>query len=124
VAGGSLFSVAIKKDGSLWLWGVNTYGQLGDNSITTRSTPTELIYPSCSKDWAKVSAGKNHVAAIKKDGTLWAWGLNSSGQLGQSDTTDRSTPTQIGTGSLAATWFRVSAGSAHTAAIKDAGIDF
>ncbi len=89
--------VAIKTDGTMWVWGDNQYGELGLNqgSPTTISSPTQL--PGTT--WSYVVGGviDHHVHAIKTDGTLWAWGRNSSsGVLGQNDIVDRSSPVQIG----------------------------
>ena len=98
VATGPLNSLAIKTDGTLWSWGDNTYGQLGDGTVTHRSSPVQI---GALTTWSKVSVGAAnipvHVLAVKTDGTLWAWGGNSSGQLGQRDLVHRSSPVQVGT---------------------------
>ena len=88
-------SVALKRDGSLWVWGENSYGQLGVGDTTDRSSPTQVGRAS---DWAAIAPGgadSYHTLALKRDGTLWAWGFNRFGQLGLGDTTDRLTPTQV-----------------------------
>jgi len=72
----------------------------------------------CKANWSSVSCGGYHTIAIKTDGTLWAWGENGYGQLGLGDTTDRNTPTQVGTGT---NWSSVSCGYGHTIAIKTDG---
>ena len=69
--------MAIKTDGTLWAWGRNTEGQLGDGTTTDRTSPVQVL-----DRVAAVSAGTGHTMAIKTDGTLWAWGSNGSGQLG------------------------------------------
>jgi alpha-tubulin suppressor-like RCC1 family protein len=109
------YITGIKTDGTLWSWGGNSYGQLGQNNRTHRSSPTQI---GTGTDWKYVSAGGAHVAAIKTNGTLWTWGYNYIGQLGQNNITDRSSPTQVGT---ATNWKQVSAGDMHTAAIKTDG---
>lgn len=77
VSAGADFTVALKTDGTLWAWGGNDYGQLGNGS----TTPSDL--PICVLDQVTaVSAGDYHVAALRADGSLWTWGDNLYGQLG------------------------------------------
>ena len=85
-------SLAKKTDNTLWVWGYNNNGQLGQNSTISRSSPVQI--PGTS--WSAISAGTGpRSIATKTDGTLWAWGNNGSGQLGQSTTIDFSSPVQI-----------------------------
>jgi alpha-tubulin suppressor-like RCC1 family protein len=93
-----LSTFVIKDDNTLWAWGRNNEGQLGQNSINSPasngiSSPTQI--PGTT--WKEISSAENSVAAIKTDGTLWAWGDNNSGQLGQNApvNSDKSSPTQI-----------------------------
>lgn len=83
----------IAVDGSLWTWGRNTLGQLGDGTAVNRAQPT----PVDPGPWASVSLGTWHTVAIKADGTLWAWGWNNEGALGDGTTQWRTVPTQAGT---------------------------
>lgn len=76
----------------LWTWGGNAYAHLGVNDTITRSTPVREF--TSSTNWKQVSSNANHVAAIKTDGTLWTWGYNFYGQLGNNTVTNRSTPVQ------------------------------
>jgi alpha-tubulin suppressor-like RCC1 family protein len=118
VAAGYDRTAAIKTDGTLWLWGRNLYGGLGDNSITHRSSPVQTV--AGGTNWKLVAGGQFHTAAIKTDGTLWLWGANNYGQLGDNSTTHRSSPVQTVSGGT--NWKSVSAGGAnHTAAIKTDG---
>ena len=117
VASGNSHVLAIKMDGTLWTWGLNTYGQLGTNDTTNRSSPAQTI--ASSSDWRDVAAGLSHSMAIKIDGTLWTWGRNENGQLGSNNRTDRSSPAQ--TVSAAANWSKISAGNDHSAAVKTDG---
>ena len=87
---GGSHSAAIKTDASLWLWGYNGYGQLGDGTTMHHSSPVKIM-----DDVIAVSLGDFHSAAIKKDGTLWTWGWNHSGELGDGTNTDRSSPVKI-----------------------------
>ena len=73
----------MKKDGSVWAWGNNYYGQLGNGSpIIQQNLPQRVLPPG--SDVIAVTAGMQHALALKKDGSVWAWGLNNAGQLGDS----------------------------------------
>jgi len=91
---------AIKTDGTLWSWGDNTLGSLGLNQGNTddKSSPTQIP----GNNWARVASGtENATLATKTDGTLWGWGDNYFGGLGQNSQTSYSSPIQIGSD---ATW--------------------
>lgn len=92
IAAGFHHSVALKADGSIWTWGSNTYGQLGDGSAGSRSTPVQI---SGIGNVVAVSSVYSHVLVIKSDHTVWAWGDNSYGKLGDGTTTQRRVPVQI-----------------------------
>jgi alpha-tubulin suppressor-like RCC1 family protein len=83
--------IGIKKDGTLWAWGTNANGQLGDNSTITRSSPVQIG----SSIWIDISIGTDHVIGIQNNGTLWSWGANANGQVGDNTTISRSSPVQI-----------------------------
>jgi len=113
ISAGYCHTVALKTDGSLWTWGWNANGQLGDDTNTIRNVPMQI---GKDKDWATISAGAYHTIALKKDGSLWAWGANGSGQLGDgTDNVSRYSPVRIGT---EANWASISGGYAHTIALK------
>ena len=105
---------AIKTDGALWSWGSNGCGQLGDNTTTGRSSPVREI--TSSTTWCQTSAGCSHNSALKTDGTLWTWGDNGCGQLGNNAVTNRSSPVREITSST--TWCQTEAGKVDTSAIK------
>ena len=117
VSGGGYHTSAIKTDGTLWTWGQNSYGQLGDSTTTQRNTPVQVF--GSAINWKQVSSGGGHTAAIKTDGTLWTWGLSTSGQLGDPIFLNRNTPIPTSTGGT--NWKQVSCGDSHTAAIKTDG---
>jgi alpha-tubulin suppressor-like RCC1 family protein len=108
---------AIKTDGTLWTWGDNDIAQLGNNTITVRSTPVTTF--AGGNNWKQVSCGYVYTAAIKTDGTLWTWGRNTNGQLGDNTLTTRSTPVTTFAGGT--NWKQVDCGSIHTSAIKTDG---
>ncbi len=131
VAAGLEHSLALKTDGTLWAWGENCYGQLGNGkkdyqapayfdcvygyagtpSSTNNPNPVQIL-----SDVVAIAAGEFHSLALKTDGTLWAWGLNDNGQLGDKTTTMHLTPVQVLTGVAA-----IAAGERHSLAIKTAG---
>ena len=115
ISAGYQHSVAVKSDGTVWAWGSNASGQLGDATTTDRSSPTQVQGLSGVK---AVSAGNAHTLALKSDGTVWAWGDNSSGQLGDGTTTNRSSPVQVaGLANIVA----ISAGGPHSLALAKDG---
>jgi len=111
------FSQFIKGDGTLWSWGYNQKGQLGQDNTTQYSSPVQV---GAGTDWKVVSGnGVNAytASAIKTDGTLWIWGRNHQGMLGLNDLANRSSPIQIpGT-----TWIEIGGGYRQMAALKSDG---
>lgn len=92
IAAGYNYTIAFKKDGSLWVWGRNNLGNLGDDSIETISI--EPVPVKDLEDVIAVSAADDHIVALKKDGTVWSWGLNLYGQLGDGTVMYTSKPVQ------------------------------
>ena len=109
---GRKHTIALKTDGTLWTWGNNGFGQLGDGSTTATSSPVQV---GALTTWSRLTAGYYSSEVIKTDGTLWVWGQNSSGQLGTNNTTDYSSPVQVG---ALATWTRLSAATDFMGAVK------
>lgn len=117
IAAGDHHALALKSDGTLWSWGSNNYGQLGDGTTTNNSTTPIQI--GTDANWVSVAAGNYHSLALKSDGTLWAWGYNSNGQLGDGKQVFRSTvPIQVGADT---DWQSISAGVYFTVALKSNG---
>ena len=116
VSCGYSFTTAIRSDGTLWAWGANDYRQLGDPALSL-SGATNPVRIGSESNWSKVSCGYLHSEAIRNDGTLWAWGYNVSGQLGDGSSLDRSSPLQIGS----ATWTSVVCGYRYTVAVRSDG---
>ncbi|MFE3849446.1 LamG-like jellyroll fold domain-containing protein [Flavobacterium sp. LB3P45] len=115
VSTGGYHTLGIKTDGTLWVWGANYYGQLGDGTLTNRNIPVQI---GSSNNWQDISAGDFHSIGLKTDGTIWAWGANYEGQLGDGTSTNKNTPVQIG---VATNWQSITAGSHHNGAIKTDG---
>ena len=116
ISAGHDHSIAKKLDGTLWSWGLDTTGQLGNSSISTSTSNPEKI--GTDTNWDKISAGYYHNLALKTDGTLWAWGSNSYGELGNGTLSIQKEPIQIGTRN---DWKYISAGGNHSLAIKTDG---
>ena len=115
----SYAATGTKTDGTLWTWGNNYFGNLGLNSAAPgdryRSSPVQV---GSTTNWSKVSHGLSFILATKTDGTLWSWGDNSHGKLGQGDTAPRSSPTQVGSGT---DWNEVSVNNGMAMATKTTG---
>jgi alpha-tubulin suppressor-like RCC1 family protein len=121
---GNRYTIAGKTNGSLWVWGLNSCGQLGlgDSGVgTQRTTPTQI---NSATDWLQISSdcdsnsNESYSVAIKTNLTIWSWGYNEYGQLGLGDngtSTSRNTPTVIGSTS---DWTKVSTGRSNTLALK------
>lgn len=111
--GGNSHSLALRADGTLWAWGYNDNGQLGDGTNANKNIPTQIG----ADTWKAVAGGTMHSLAIKSDGTLWAWGYNAINQLGDGTDVSKNAPTLIDGGN----WKSVSAGESHSLAIKSDG---
>ena len=113
VSVGNTHTIALTPEGSLWTWGLNSYG-LGDGSVHS-NIPKQL---GTDTDWKFISTENKHSFAIKTDGSLWGWGYNWSGQLGNGTNTDLEFLTRIGTDT---DWDWVSSGHSHSVGIKTDG---
>ena len=122
VVTGLYHTCATKQDKSLWCWGGNTAGQLG-NALAPllakgaqggTSDPWQVIGA-----WNSVSAGQAHTCGIMSDFSLWCWGDNSNGQLGNGSQDSSSVPVAVA--ALNQTWASVAAGSSHTCALATNG---
>jgi alpha-tubulin suppressor-like RCC1 family protein len=108
----STHTAAVKTDGTIWAWGSNSNGCIGDNTVINKSSPVQI---GALTTWSQVSVQNGvHTAAVKTDGTLWSWGGNSSGELGDTSTVNRSSPVQVG---ALTSWSKVSTGNGHTLSI-------
>lgn len=109
-------TLATKTDGSLWGWGCNLTGMLGDNSTTNRSSPVREI--SSSSNWCDISAGCRLSVGIKNDGSLWSWGCNNAGQLGNLTIINASSPIRE---ILSSTQWKQASAWKNVLAVKDDG---
>ena len=133
LVGGDQHFCVIRADGTVWCWGINDAGQLGDGTTDDRAVPVKVKTP-VGKTFVEVAASENHTCARATDNTLWCWGANDTGQLGVVDTNgnpaaDSPVPLQVkgvtGTNPpFTLTPFlakHVSAGGKHVCAVDDAG---
>lgn len=109
--------LAVKTDGTLWAWGKNPNGQLGDGTVITKSSPIQV---GSLTNWSEPVMGSTNAGdsgALKTDGTIWMWGTNTYGQLGQDNTITTSSPVQVGTDT---TWKHLDSAHSRTFALKEA----
>ena len=92
IAAGRSNTLALSSDGTVWAWGYNGYGQLGNGGIQNQSIPAQV---NNLTDVVAIAAGEYHSLAIKSDGTIWAWGNNAQGQLGHGNLINSPTPLQV-----------------------------
>lgn len=97
VAGGEGHTCGLRAGGTLWCWGWNTEGQLGTGSTNGTAVTSPQQVTGASVVWDSFTVGEDHTCAIRSDGSLWCWGENDSGQLGDGTLADRSSPTRVGT---------------------------
>lgn len=128
VAAGSAHGLAVKSDGTVWAWGYDGFGQLGDSASHAGNlsrTPVQVEGVGGSgflTGVSSVAGGGLHSLALKSDGTVYAWGYNGTGGLGNGGGPDSTTPVQVkgegGSGSLSSVT-DIAAGGEHSLAIKD-----
>ena len=112
-----VFADDTPEPSALWGWGFNNYGMLGDGTNVDKNTPTQE--GTGATNWSAISADLYHTVALKSDGTLWTWGHNIYGQLGDGTNVDKNTPTQESTG--ATNWSAIAARGVYTVALKSDG---
>jgi alpha-tubulin suppressor-like RCC1 family protein len=110
-------TIALRGDGTVWMWGYNNKGQLGNNTRTDSSTPQQVATLSGTV-MVSIAAGYDHALSVRNDGTVWAWGNNNNGQLGNGTTTDSLVPVQVADQSMA---MSVAAGNLFSLALLTDG---
>ncbi len=112
---GAFHSLGLKSTGTLWAWGNNANGQLGNGSTTNASSAVQV---GSATNWVAGAGGGGHSLGLRTDGTLWAWGFNAYGQLGDGSTLDRTTPVQV---SSATNWVSMATGNGHSLGLRSDG---
>jgi hypothetical protein len=120
IAGGFYHSMALKNDGTVWTWGDNEFGQLGNGSVMNTGCYCEPVPAQIANlsNMISIAGGWNHSVAVKNDGSVWSWGNNTKGQLGDGSGIDNPTPAMI-SGLTGIT--EVSCGRDHSLALKNDG---
>ncbi|KPA10367.1 BNR repeat domain protein, partial [Candidatus Magnetomorum sp. HK-1] len=108
-------SIALKSDGTVWTWGSNEYGQIGDGESGAINDRHEPVQVESLSGIISIDAGNTHSIALDQDGDLWVWGQNISGQLGTSDNTNQYTPVML---SGLPKFQAIAAGKEHTLALS------
>ncbi len=136
ISAGEYYTVVIDSDGTLWSWGKNDKGQLGDGTTANKSTPVRVqqagetaeTFIDNTTKWKAVATGNSHTVGIAEDGTLWSWGQNAIGQLGDGTTAHKSIPVRVQQKTEAETfvdnttkWKAVSTGDSFTVGIDSDG---
>ncbi|MDD3877499.1 MAG: PKD domain-containing protein, partial [Bacteroidales bacterium] len=124
VAAGANHTLALRSDGTVWSWGQNTNGQLGDNSTTQRNFAVQVRDVPVAgflSNVVAIAAGASHSLAILNDGRAVAWGLNTKGQLADGTTTQRNRPVYMTGIDAGNTAYAVSAGDCHTYLLQSNG---
>jgi len=125
VSAGGNYSQLLKEDGTVWAWGDNYYGQLGNGSYTNASTPIQVQFSNSQAlgNIQALSTGPYHSVALKNDGTVWSWGYNYYGQLGCNNDVTSPNPVQVvhADGTPFTDVMAVSAGMNHSLALKKDG---
>jgi alpha-tubulin suppressor-like RCC1 family protein len=110
LSAGRYHSLGVTQAGIAYAWGFNDSGRLGDNTLTTRSSPVTVV--GGITNWQQLSAGRYHSLGVTQGGIAYAWGFNGSGRLGDGTTTNRSSPVSVIGGIT--TWQQLSAGDTHS----------
>ena len=117
VSAGFQHGLGLRSNGTAWSWGLNSNGQLGDNTTVTKSSPVSIV--GGFTDWIQVSAGSTHNLGLRENGTAWAWGSNFAGKLGNNSTIQRSSPVLVAGGFT--DWTQVSGGSRSSGGVRSDG---
>jgi alpha-tubulin suppressor-like RCC1 family protein len=117
VSAGNFHNLGVRTGGTVWAWGGNSFGQLGDNTVTTRSSPVSVV--GGFSDWCQLSGGSSHSLGVRTGGSAWAWGRNTSGQLGDNTITSRRSPVSVVGGF--SDWCQIGAGRYHTLGVRTGG---
>jgi len=117
VTAGDQHSIGLRTNGTIYAWGFNAQGRLGDSTCTAKSSP--VLVAGGFTDWCQIEAGYGHSLGVRTNGTAWAWGDNGNGRLGLNDETARNSPVQVCGGFT--NWCQVSGGFNHSLGVRQNG---
>ena len=117
ISAGRYTSMALRTNGTAWAWGRNYYGALGINATGNRSSPVSVV--GNITDWIQISNDGNAAMALRSNGTIWGWGYNGNGRIGDNTTVSRSSPVSVVGGFT--DWIQIAAGYKHSTAIRANG---
>ena len=120
IASGGQHNLGLTSTGIAYAWGQNSYGRLGDNSTTTRSSPVTVV--GGITNWSQLAAGGSHSLGVTGAGIAYAWGRNFTGQLGDNTTSNRSSPVTVVGGIT--NWSQIAAGYAQSLGLTSAGVAY
>jgi hypothetical protein len=118
LSAGSAHSLGLTQAGIAYAWGTNSLGRLGDNTTTARSSPVTVV--GGITNWQQLSANATASGGVTQGGIAYAWGDNSTGQIGDNTTTNRSSPVTVVGGIT--TWTQLAVGASHKLGLTQAGI--
>jgi alpha-tubulin suppressor-like RCC1 family protein len=114
---GNSHTNALRSTGSAWGWGFNNCGQIGDGTVTTRTSPVSVV--GGFTDWCQISSGNYFSLAVRQNGTAWGWGCNGEGRLGDNTVVNKSSPVSV-VGDFT-DWCQTSAGDKSSLAVRQNG---
>jgi len=114
ISAGADHSLAIRQNGTAWAWGYGNAGRLGDNAAVSRNSPVSVV--GGFTDWCQISGGGYQSVAVRTNGTAWAWGCGSLGQIGDNTSVNKSSPVSVVGGFT--NWCQVAAGFRHSLGLK------
>jgi alpha-tubulin suppressor-like RCC1 family protein len=120
VSAGATHSLGLRANGTAWAWGPSTNGRLGDGTIVSKLSPVSVV--GGFTDWIQVSAGglsSGHSVGLRANGTAWAWGYNTNGQLGDGTVSSRTSPVSVVGGFT--DWVQVNAGTSNSVGLRANG---
>ncbi|MCL2464863.1 MAG: Ig-like domain-containing protein, partial [Micrococcales bacterium] len=121
IAAGTSHTVALASDGTMYAWGLNSPGQLGDGTTTNSTLPVEVTALPAGVDVVQIAAGGNNTMALASDGTVYAWGANNVGQLGDGTTTSSLAAVAVGGALAGKDIVKIATGGGTAAAITSDG---